>query len=52
MAEISAQFPDVLTLAATELKDEIRGIGVPSTVIKWTGRNWQILRQGAIKVEL
>lgn len=52
MAEISAQFPDVLTLAATELKDEIRGIGVPSTVVKWTGNNWQILRQGAIKVEL
>jgi L-threonylcarbamoyladenylate synthase len=52
MAEISAQFPDVLTLAATELKDEIRGIGVPSTVAKWTGKNWQILRQGAIKVEL
>ncbi|BAZ24979.1 SUA5/yciO/yrdC domain-containing protein [Kalymmatonema gypsitolerans NIES-4073] len=52
MAEISAQFPDVLTLAATELKDEIRGIGVPSTVVKWTGKNWQILRQGAIKVEL
>lgn len=52
MAEISVQFPDVLTLAATELKDEIRGIGVPSTVIKWAGKNWQILRQGAIKVEL
>ena len=52
MAEISAQFPDVLTLAATELKDEIRGIGVPSTVVKWTGKNWQILRQGAINVEL
>lgn len=52
MAEISAQFPDVLTLAATEFKDEITGIGVPSTVVKWTGRNWQILRQGAIKVEL
>jgi L-threonylcarbamoyladenylate synthase len=52
MAEISAQFPDVLTLAATELKDEIPGIGVPSTVVKWTGKNWQILRQGAIKVEL
>lgn len=52
MAEISAQFPDVLTLATTEFKDEIRGIGVPSTVVKWTGKNWQILRQGAIKVEL
>ncbi|MBW4634138.1 MAG: L-threonylcarbamoyladenylate synthase [Iphinoe sp. HA4291-MV1] len=52
MAEIEAQFPNVLTLAATEFKDEIHGDGVPSTVVKWTGKNWQILRQGAIKVEL
>lgn len=52
MAEISAQFPDVLTLAAMELKEDIREIGVPSTIVKWTGKNWQILRQGAIKVEL
>ncbi|QDL07806.1 Sua5/YciO/YrdC/YwlC family protein [Brasilonema octagenarum UFV-E1] len=52
MAEISAQFPDVLTLAATELKDEVHGDGVPSTVVKWTGNNWQVLRQGATKIEI
>lgn len=52
MAEIEAQFPNVLTLAATEFKDEMHGDGVPSTVVKWTGKNWQILRQGAAKVEL
>ncbi|ARV62300.1 hypothetical protein BZZ01_30015 [Nostocales cyanobacterium HT-58-2] len=52
MADIEGQFPDVLTLAATELEDEKEAIGVPSTVAKWTGKNWQILRQGAIKVEL
>ena len=52
MAEISAQFPDVLTLAATELKDEVHGDGVPSTVVKWTGNNWQVLRQGATKFEI
>ncbi|WP_017319277.1 L-threonylcarbamoyladenylate synthase [Mastigocladopsis repens] len=51
MAEIEAQFPHVLTLAATEFKDERHGIGLPSTVVKWTEKNWQILRQGAIKVE-
>ncbi|MFK0730059.1 MAG: L-threonylcarbamoyladenylate synthase [Gloeotrichia echinulata GP01] len=48
MAEIAAQFPDVLTLTATESQGEITGLGVPSTVAKWTGMNWQILRQGAI----
>jgi len=50
MAEIEAQFPEVLTLIATESHKEVSGIGVPSTVAKWTGINWQILRQGAIKL--
>ncbi|BAY17259.1 SUA5/yciO/yrdC domain-containing protein [Anabaenopsis circularis NIES-21] len=48
MAEITMQFPDALTLATTEFLDEISGVGVPSTVAKWTGKNWQILRQGRI----
>ncbi|BAY79039.1 SUA5/yciO/yrdC domain-containing protein (plasmid) [Nostoc linckia NIES-25] len=52
MAEITAQFSDVLTLATTEPQDEIPGLGIPSTVAKWTGINWQILRQGAIKLDL
>lgn len=51
MTEIAAQFPDVLTLAQTECQGEIPGIGVPSTVVKWTGTNWQILRQGAVNLE-
>jgi len=51
MAEIAAQFPDVLTLTATESQGEITGLGVASTVAKWTGMNWQILRQGAIKFD-
>lgn len=50
MAEIAAQFPNVLALATTESQDEM--LGVPSTVAKWTGINWQILRQGAIKLDL
>ncbi|MBE9206686.1 L-threonylcarbamoyladenylate synthase [Nostoc sp. LEGE 06077] len=48
MAEITMQFPDALTLATTGLLEEISGGGVPSTVAKWTGANWQILRQGRI----
>ncbi|MEH2242098.1 L-threonylcarbamoyladenylate synthase [Nostoc sp.] len=52
MTEIENQFPKVLTLATTEYQGEIPGVGVPSTVAKWTGINWQILRQGAIKLDL
>ncbi|MBD0385810.1 MAG: L-threonylcarbamoyladenylate synthase [Nostoc sp. C3-bin3] len=51
MAEIEAQFPNVL-IATTEYQDEILGLGIPSTVAKWTGINWQILRQGAIKLDI
>ena len=49
MAEIDAQFPSVLTLelSETELTKES---GVPSTVAKWTGQGWEILRQGAIEI--
>ncbi|MEH2303075.1 L-threonylcarbamoyladenylate synthase [Nostoc sp.] len=52
IAEIEVQFPKVLTLATTKYQGEILGVGVPSTVAKWTGINWQILRQGAIKLEI
>ncbi len=52
MAEIEAQFPKVLTLATTEYQGEMSGLGIPSTVAKWTGINWQILRQGAIKLDI
>jgi L-threonylcarbamoyladenylate synthase len=45
--EIEIQFPEVLTLESTEYQ----GLGIPSTVAKWTGCNWQILRQGSIKLE-
>ncbi|MEH2328593.1 L-threonylcarbamoyladenylate synthase [Nostoc sp.] len=52
MTEIENQFPQVLTLATTECQVEILGMGIPSTVAKWTGINWQILRQGAIKLDI
>jgi len=51
MAEIEAQFFKVLTLSTTECQGEMPGIGTPSTVAKWTGINWQILRQGAVKLD-
>ncbi|KJH73394.1 L-threonylcarbamoyladenylate synthase [Aliterella atlantica] len=50
VAEIESAFPDVLTLLPTELAIE-ESIGVPSTVVKWNGGNWQTLRQGAVKLE-
>jgi L-threonylcarbamoyladenylate synthase len=59
MPEINAQFPDVLTLlpAAAEAVStsfsqavhQITAVGVPSTVVRWTGSGWQILRQGAVE---
>jgi len=50
MAEIETQFPDVL-IQATELAAVDSGTGVPSTVAKWQGGGWEILRQGAVKLE-
>jgi L-threonylcarbamoyladenylate synthase len=66
MAEIEAEFPEVLTLlpeaiAALESSSEFsdddllqktmgESSGVPSTVAKWTDQGWQILRQGAIQL--
>jgi L-threonylcarbamoyladenylate synthase len=49
MSEISRSFPDVLTLDCDnlELNGKI-GSGMPSTVLKWTDGDWQILRQGSI----
>ncbi|MBD1941462.1 L-threonylcarbamoyladenylate synthase [Coleofasciculus sp. FACHB-712] len=49
MAEIAAQFPDVLTLFPSESETTLTA-GVPSTVAKWTGSGWEILRQGAVKL--
>lgn len=52
MAEIEAQFPDVLTLDPSELEaTQTVSIGIPSTVAKWTNNGWQILRQGSVQIE-
>lgn len=51
MAEIEAQFPDVLTLQPTEVEvPKLVRIGVPSTVAKWTDNGWEVLRQGSVKL--
>ena len=47
MTEIAAQFPDVLTLQIAD----VSGMGVPSTVAKWIGSGWEILRQGAVVLQ-
>jgi L-threonylcarbamoyladenylate synthase len=57
MAEIEAQFPQVLTLAPNDLAElsnsgpTSMASGVPSTVIQWTGIGWTVLRQGAVVID-
>lgn len=55
MAEIAIAFPQVFTLSPSEASaltaDMISPSGVPSTVIRWTGDGWEILRQGAAVLE-
>lgn len=57
-AEIESAFPDILTLDPSELQavvpnsnltiPSITASGIPSTVARWTGAGWEILRQGAV----
>ncbi|MEG3898754.1 MULTISPECIES: L-threonylcarbamoyladenylate synthase [unclassified Microcoleus] len=51
VAEIEAEFPQVLTLVPSELATAATASSLPSTVAKWTDSNWEILRQGAIELE-
>lgn len=51
MDKIAEVFPDVFVLDEKSLKNtEKYGSGLPSTVAKWTGKDWEILRQGSIKM--
>ena len=48
MQEIDRAFPTVLVLKTqTQLAT---GSGLPSTVVSWQDRNWQVLRQGSVKI--
>ncbi len=56
MAEIAVAFPHVFTLLPSEEQrlqqaPPIPPSGLPSTVIRWKGSGWQVLRQGAVWVE-
>jgi L-threonylcarbamoyladenylate synthase len=55
MAEIAIAFPQVFTLLPSEVSaltaDTLSPSGVPSTVIRWTGNSWEVLRQGAVVLE-
>ena len=51
MGEIAATFPQVLVYSSPDLDpQQPLGSGLPSTVVQWTGKNWQLLRQGALKL--
>ncbi len=50
VAEIETQFPQVLTLATSQWKSPKMRTKIPSTVAKWTGIDWVILRQGTVKL--
>lgn len=60
LTDIDTQFPEVLTLLPAELTELQATLapfgsspiktGIPSTVAKWTGKGWQILRQGEVKL--
>lgn len=53
MAEVEELFPEVLTLDAKELETlKLVKTGVPSTVVKWAGSNWEVLRQGGVCLEI
>jgi L-threonylcarbamoyladenylate synthase len=53
MSAIEMAFPDVLVLDEQELNQQEQiSSGLPSTVAKWTGTGWQILRQGSIKIDM
>jgi L-threonylcarbamoyladenylate synthase len=54
MAEIEAEFPEVLTLLPNEIMGlslEQSASGMPSTVAKWMNHGWEILRKGAVKLD-
>jgi L-threonylcarbamoyladenylate synthase len=48
--EIARTFPTALTLSAEAFDPDQDASGTPSTVAKWTGHGWEILRQGKIQL--
>ena len=50
VGEIERVFPQVAVLKAPSLNEDV-GSGLPSTIVKWTGDGWQLLRQGSINFQ-
>ncbi|MCY7286562.1 MAG: L-threonylcarbamoyladenylate synthase [Cyanobacteria bacterium CAN_BIN43] len=60
LTDINTHFPEILTLVSAELAELQSTLapfdsapiktGTPSTVAKWTGKGFQILRQGEVKL--
>lgn len=58
LTAIETEFPEVLTLHAPELESSDsnrsqapQAIGTPSTVARWSGSGWEILRKGGVILE-
>lgn len=56
MAEIEAAFPQVFTLLPSEVNaltptSSTAASGIPSTVIRWNGTGWDVLRQGVVVID-
>lgn len=49
MQAIESAFPSVLVLD-TGSPENLTGSGLPSTVVRWQGREWEVLRQGSITI--
>jgi L-threonylcarbamoyladenylate synthase len=52
LEDIQTQFPQVYTPTVNVWLLPTNLGSIPSTVIKWTGQGWEILRQGIIKLDL
>lgn len=54
LATIAQEFPEVFLPSPEALAElqatpaDLAASGIPSTVIRWTGATWEVLRQGAI----
>ncbi|VEP16240.1 SUA5/yciO/yrdC domain protein [Hyella patelloides LEGE 07179] len=48
---INRVFPQI-TILEDQTPNKPQGSGLPSTVVQWTGLNWQILRQGSVNFAL
>ena len=48
--EINRVFPQIAVLQVRS-PEQVKGSGLPSTIVKWTADGWQLLRQGSINFD-